>query len=85
MDNSEYLLLEELQIGDVLIGSNVNPNWDREYTVTGLPNVGSRIVYVRNSRGIPDSLIGANGYKFRVKHRAFQYNPDQTGDTEDDI
>ncbi|QIG69402.1 hypothetical protein EVB79_032 [Rhizobium phage RHph_N3_13] len=85
MDEFEFLSLEELQIGDVLIGSNVNSNWDREYTVTLLPSVGSRIVYVRNSRGMPDSLIGARGYKFRVKHRAFKYNPDQTGDTDDDI
>lgn len=84
---SEYLLLEELSIGDVIIGSHMNPNWDTEYTVTGFSGNNLRVVNVwDNRRGRDDSLIGGNSYRFRVKQPEFlQYDPKQAGDTDDDI
>lgn len=81
----EYLLLEELKLGDVIIGSHINPNWDLEYTVTQLPIGPSRVILTISNRGREESLMGLSGYRFRVKERLFQYNPNQCGDTDDDI
>ncbi len=98
MDNSEgiFIPLEELQVGDVVIGSNIRARWDREYIVTSPPDVWQRRISVTENNPKVDTesilrmkasemLYGELGYKFHVKNRMFKYDPKQAGDTDDDI
>lgn len=89
--DSVFIPLEELQVGDVIVGSNIRTRWDREYIVTSPPDVWQRRVSVAENNPevyktkASENLYGDPGYKFHVKNRMFKYDPTQAGDTDDDI
>lgn len=82
-----YVSYEELKPGDIFLGTTRNRNWsDGGYLVT---RCDEGRVYYRHLRNvdieIDYSLWNDPGRKYRLKQSMFKYDPEQTGDTEDDI
>lgn len=80
-----FVSYSELEPGDIFVGSSITYEWLHEYIIIGRTPQG-KVRYCKVDDDSDTYLLGDYAdRKYRLKQTAFKYNPDQTGDTEDDI
>lgn len=75
---------DELQVGEIVCGTRHGGRWSRSYEVVEpvVDNTG-QVRNTSNSETLPWHIMGHT--MVTVEETSFKYDPNQTGDTEEDI
>ena len=78
-----YVSYDELQVGDIFLGTTRNRDWRCENRITRRND--RTVWYSQDGGEVSFKLWNDPDRKYRLKETKFKYDPEQTGDTEDDI